>query len=238
MAEEREHQEELSQGSSVNHPKMESINAENQVLKNQLIAINSEATYSYYYNPYVGYSAGTSTGDWQLATPVASMQPIFTPGDTPAANERRTKQRHTVLESEAKRQITLTWCSTPNLPPPPEGPIPQGTMNVEDMMRSIMFEEMRTLEVQMEQHFFLSDTQGNNFHTRSIDSFDEVSLEFMRSYSVHIQSGNTTKDLWGVVQGPHESFRTYIKHFSKAISEISGLDDGTVGEALKKGLRH
>ncbi|GMN27512.1 hypothetical protein TIFTF001_044132 [Ficus carica] len=60
----------------------------------------------------------------------------------------------------------------------------------------------------------------------------------MRSYSVHIQSGKTTKDLWGVIQGPHESLRAYIKHFSKAISEISGLDDGTAREALKKGLRH
>ncbi|GMN19899.1 hypothetical protein TIFTF001_042939, partial [Ficus carica] len=38
--------------------------------------------------------------------------------------------------------------------------------------------------------------------------------------------------------GPHESLRAYIKRFSKAISEISGLDDGTAREALKKGLRH
>ncbi|GMN64739.1 hypothetical protein TIFTF001_033797 [Ficus carica] len=30
----------------------------------------------------------------------------------------------------------------------------------------------------------------------------------------------------------------YIKRFSKAISEILGFDDGTVREALKKGLRH
>ena len=41
-----------------------------------------------------------------------------------------------------------------------------------------------------------------------------------------------------MVQGPHELFRAYIKHFSKAISEISGLDDGTAREMLKKGLRH
>ncbi|GMN65283.1 hypothetical protein TIFTF001_034349 [Ficus carica] len=72
----------------------------------------------------------------------------------------------------------------------------------------------------------------------SIDSFDELLLEFMRSYSVHIRSGKTTKDLWSVVQGPHESLHTYIKRFSKAIFEISGLDDGTARKALKKGLRH
>ncbi|GMN58181.1 hypothetical protein TIFTF001_027277 [Ficus carica] len=77
-----------------------------------------------------------------------------------------------------------------------------------------------------------------NLPPESIDSFDEISLEFMKSYSVHIQSGKTTKDLWGMVQGPHESLRTYIKCFSKVISEISGLDDGTAREALKKGLRH
>jgi len=77
-----------------------------------------------------------------------------------------------------------------------------------------------------------------NLPPESIDSFDELSLEFMRSYSVHIHSGKTTKDLWSVVQGPHESLRAYIKRFSKAISEISGLEDGTAREALKKGLRH
>ncbi|GMN69985.1 hypothetical protein TIFTF001_039030 [Ficus carica] len=298
---------------------MENISAENQVIKNQLMAINSQTAYSYYYNPYVGYSAGTSAGGWQLATlqnprgtntggwqqatpyypqgvrttysPVAPMQPLFTPGDKPAANERRTQQRHTIPESEARRRITPTRYSTPDLLPPPEGPIPQGTMNVEDMMRSIMSEEMRTLEAQMEQRFSyqihkattskpgfddlargvrempftkriintitpkfgsisfprfdrMSDPHDHllqwfcNLPPEFIDSFDELSLEFMRSYSVHIQSGKTTKALWGVVQGPHESLRAYIKRFSKAISEISGLDDGTAREALKKGLRH
>ncbi|GMN59929.1 hypothetical protein TIFTF001_029019 [Ficus carica] len=32
--------------------------------------------------------------------------------------------------------------------------------------------------------------------------------------------------------------RAYIMRFSKAISKVSGLDDGTVRKALKKGLRH
>ncbi|GMN47447.1 hypothetical protein TIFTF001_016609 [Ficus carica] len=77
-----------------------------------------------------------------------------------------------------------------------------------------------------------------NLPPKSIDSFDELLLEFMRSYSVHVQSGKTTKNLWSVIQGPHESLRAYIKRFSKAIFEISGLDDGTAREALKKGLRH
>ena len=31
---------------------------------------------------------------------------------------------------------------------------------------------------------------------------------------------------------------TYFKHFIKAIIEISGLDDGTTGETLKKGMKH
>ena len=60
----------------------------------------------------------------------------------------------------------------------------------------------------------------------------------MRSYSVHIQSRKTTKDLLGVVQGQNETLRAYIKRFSKAISEISRLDHGTAREVLKKGLKH
>ncbi|GMN36611.1 hypothetical protein TIFTF001_042473 [Ficus carica] len=77
-----------------------------------------------------------------------------------------------------------------------------------------------------------------NLPPESIDSFDELFLKLLRSYSVHIQSKKTTKDLWVVVQGPHELLRAYIKRFSKAISEISRLDDGIPREALKKGLRH
>ncbi|GMN26877.1 hypothetical protein TIFTF001_040948 [Ficus carica] len=99
MVDEREHQEEPSQGSPANQleasalggnvqianlmrlveeltqkhntqqNQMESISAENQVLKNQLMAINTQAAYSYYYNSYVGYSTGACTGGWQQATP-------------------------------------------------------------------------------------------------------------------------------------------------------------------------
>ncbi|GMN46395.1 hypothetical protein TIFTF001_015577 [Ficus carica] len=32
------------------------------------MAIHSQAAYSYYYNPYVGYSSGASAGGWQQAT--------------------------------------------------------------------------------------------------------------------------------------------------------------------------
>ena len=46
------------------------------------------------------------------------------------------------------------------------------------------------------------------------------------------------KDLWGVVQSPNERLGDYIKRFSNAVSAISGLDDGTAREALKKGLLH
>ncbi|GMN56294.1 hypothetical protein TIFTF001_025422 [Ficus carica] len=80
---------------------MENINAENQVLKNQLMSINTQAAYSYYYNRYVGYSAGANAGGWHQATPyfpqgtrnaayspVAPMQPLSTPAN-PTSNERR-----------------------------------------------------------------------------------------------------------------------------------------------------
>ncbi|GMN60018.1 hypothetical protein TIFTF001_029116 [Ficus carica] len=255
---------------------------------------------------------------------MAPMQPLFTPGYAPTQNERQAQQRQTAPGSESRRWITPSRRSTPDLPQPPEGPTQPGAINVEEMMRSFMSEEMRTLEAQMEQRFspqiqrattstpgiddlargvretpltsritntitpkfgsisfprfdgmsdphdhllqykhvvqstnipthmlndmmcklFAQSLKGDtlrwfcNLPPESIDSFDELSLEFMRSYSVHIQSGKTTKDLWGVIQGPHESLRAYIKRFSKAISELSGLDDGTAREALKKGLRH
>ncbi|GMN32802.1 hypothetical protein TIFTF001_041790 [Ficus carica] len=220
------------------------------------------------------------------------MQPLFASEDTPVVNERQTHPRQTAPGTSARRQTTPTRRSTPDLPQASEDLLQPGT-KVEEMMRSIMSEEMRTLEAQMQQRFTsqihkattstpgfddldrgvretpltsritntitskfgsisfprfdgMSDPHDHllqykhfyNLPPESIDSFDEPSLEFIRSYSVHIQSGKTTKDLWGVIQGPHESLRAYIKRFSKAISEISGLDDGTGREALKKGLRH
>ncbi|GMN47313.1 hypothetical protein TIFTF001_016489 [Ficus carica] len=83
---------------------MESISAENQVLKQQLAAVLTQAAYSYYYNPYVGYSAGASTGGWQQATPyypqgmrttanspLAPMQPLSILGNTQVTTERRTQ---------------------------------------------------------------------------------------------------------------------------------------------------
>ncbi|GMN47446.1 hypothetical protein TIFTF001_016613 [Ficus carica] len=181
MADEREHQEEPSQGSPANPPEastsggntqianltrlveeltrkhntqqsqMESIIAENQVLKNQLMAINTQAAYSYYYNPYVGYSAGASTGGWQQATPyypqgarntthspVAPMQPLTTPGTTPMGNERQAQQHYQQQQpahgSDSRRHANSTRHSTPNLPLPQEGPVPPRTMKVEEMM--------------------------------------------------------------------------------------------------------
>ncbi|GMN21599.1 hypothetical protein TIFTF001_043352 [Ficus carica] len=97
MAAEREHQDDLPQGSPIIQQKastseaisqitnltrlveeltkkhndqqshIENITAENQILKNQLMALNSQAAYSYYYNPYVGYSSGASAGGWRPA---------------------------------------------------------------------------------------------------------------------------------------------------------------------------
>ncbi|GMN62714.1 hypothetical protein TIFTF001_031786 [Ficus carica] len=293
------------------------------------MSINSQATYSYYYNPYVGYSLGTSAGGWQPATshnpqgasvagwqhatpyqpqrsratysPITPIQPLFASEDTLVVNERLAQLRQTAPGTSARRPTTPTRRSTPDLPQPSEDLIQPGT-NVEEMMRNIMSEEMRTLEAQMQQHFTsqihkattstpgfddlargvrdtpltsrITNTITPKFGSISFPKFDGMSdphdhlLQYkhvvqstniptgmlddmmcklfaqslkgaaLRCYSVHIQSGKTTKDLWGVIQGPHESLRAYIKRFSKAISEISGLDDGTAREALKKGLRH
>ncbi|GMN49594.1 hypothetical protein TIFTF001_018758 [Ficus carica] len=367
MAAEHEHQDELPQGSPIDHQEastseaisqitnltrlveeltkkhndqqshMENITAGNQILKNQLMALNSQAAYSYYYNPYVGYSSGASAGGWrpvasyeqrganygtwrpatsynlqhasaggwQHATPyhqqrsrapyspINPMQPLFASEDTPLVDERQAQPRQTAPGTSSRRRTTPIRRSTPELSQSSEDLFQPGT-NVEEMMRRIddlargvretpltkritntitpkfsnisfpRFDGMSDPHDHLLQYkhvvqstniptgmlddmmckLFDQSLKGAalrwfcNLPTESIDSFDELSLEFMRSYSVHIQSGKTTKNLWGVIQGPHESLRAYNKRFSKAISEISGLDDGTAREALKKGLRH
>ncbi|GMN70147.1 hypothetical protein TIFTF001_039189 [Ficus carica] len=59
--------EELTRKHDSQQSQMENITAENQILKNQLMSINSQAAYSYYY-PYFRYSTGTSAGGWNPAT--------------------------------------------------------------------------------------------------------------------------------------------------------------------------
>ncbi|GMN20627.1 hypothetical protein TIFTF001_039957 [Ficus carica] len=308
--------EELTKKYSTQQSQMEKISTENQVLKNQLMALNTQAAYSYYYNPYVGYSAGASAGGWQPATsqnprgvntggwqqatpyypqgtrnvahsPVAPMQSLNTPGNPTTSNERRAQQRqqqqqqqqqHPAHGFDSRRRTTPARRSTPDLPATPECPILPGTMNRNatykphyqyhhsqfESISFLKFDGMSDPHDHLLQYkhvvqstniptgmlddimckLFVQSLKGAalrwfcNLPPESIDSFDELSLEFIRSYSVHIQSGKTTKDLGGVIQWPHESLRAYIKRFSKAISEILGLNDGTAREALKKGLRH
>ncbi|GMN66223.1 hypothetical protein TIFTF001_035294 [Ficus carica] len=355
MTSDREHQEELPQGSPVHQPEASDSGANSQIANLTRLVEELTRKHDSQQSQMESITAenqhGASAGDWQPATshnpqrasaagwqhatpyqpqrsrdtysPITSMQPLFASEDTPVVNKRRAQPRQTAPGTSARRQTTPTRRSTPDLPQPLEYLIQPGT-NVEEMMRNIMSEEMRTLEAQMQQRFtsqihkattstpgfddlargvretpltsritntitlkfgsisfprfdgmsnphdhllqykhvvqstniptgmfddmmcklFVQSLKGAalrwfcNLPPESIDSFDELSLEFMQSYSVHIQSGKTTKDLWGVIQGPHESLRVYIKRFSKAISEISGLDDGTAREALKKGLRH
>ena len=82
---------------------MESISAENQNLRSQLATVITQAAYSYYYNSYIGYSVGTSSGGWQQAmhyypqgmratadSPVALMQPLSKLENTPVTNDWRT----------------------------------------------------------------------------------------------------------------------------------------------------
>ncbi|GMN23831.1 hypothetical protein TIFTF001_040501 [Ficus carica] len=68
-------------------------------------------------------------------------------------NERQAQEQQPSHGSNSKRHTTSMRRSTLDLPPSPEGPVPPGTMNVKEMMRNIMYEEMRTLEAQMEQSF-------------------------------------------------------------------------------------
>ena len=54
--------EELTQKNNSQQTQMKRINAENQTLRNQLTTLITQAAYSYYYSPYVRYSARTSVG--------------------------------------------------------------------------------------------------------------------------------------------------------------------------------
>ncbi|GMN51026.1 hypothetical protein TIFTF001_020174 [Ficus carica] len=202
MAAEHEHQDKLPQGSPIDHQEAstsEAIsqitnltrlveeltkkhndqqshmeNSENQILKSQLMALNSQAAYSYYYNPYVGYSSGASAGGWRPAAsyeqrgandgtwrpatsykssgPINPMQPLFASEDTPVVDERQAQPRQTAPGPSSRRQTTPIRRSTPELSQSSEDLFQPGT-NVEEMMRSIMSEEMRTLEAQMQQRF-------------------------------------------------------------------------------------
>ncbi|GMN30715.1 hypothetical protein TIFTF001_044508 [Ficus carica] len=154
------------------------------------------------------------------------------------ANERQVQQQQPAHGSNSRRHTTSTRRSTPDLPPSPEGPVPPRMMNVEEMMRNIMSEEMRTLEAHMEQTF------SSQLHraTTSMPGFDDLARG-VRETPLTKQITNTITPKFGSISfprfdGPHKSLRAYIKRFSKANSEISGLDDGTVREALKKGPRH
>ena len=51
--------EELTQKHNSQQMQMENINAENQILRNQLTTLSTQAAYSYYYNPYAEYATRT-----------------------------------------------------------------------------------------------------------------------------------------------------------------------------------
>ncbi|GMN60220.1 hypothetical protein TIFTF001_029312 [Ficus carica] len=220
MADEREHQEELLQNSPANQPEA-SISEGNAQITN-LIRGKHWGLAASYALLFSGSKKHCSQPRGSNATPVHTR--IHT------NDERKV--------STALAATTSTRHLTPDLPLPPEGPVLLGTMNVEERMRNIMSEEMRTLEAQMEQSF------SSQIHraTTSTPRFDDLTREVRETpFTKWITNTITPKfgsiSFPSVVQGPHESLRAYIKHFSKAISEIYGLNDGTTREALKKGLR-
>ncbi|GMN74450.1 hypothetical protein TIFTF001_053157 [Ficus carica] len=278
MADEREHQEELSQESPMNHPEastsgansqianltrlvveltqkhttqqsqMESISVENQVLKNQLMAINTQAAYSYYYNPYAGYSAGASVGGWQQATPyypqgarntahspVAPMQPL----STPMGYERRAQQRQPAQASDFRRRTTPTRRSTPDLPSPPEGPVPPEMMNVEEMMRNFMFEEMRTLEAQMEQRFSLQIHRA----TTSTPGFDDLAhgvretpLTKRITNTITLKFGSISFPRFDGMSNPHDHLLQY-KHVVQPTNIPTGMLDDMMCKLFAQNLK-
>ncbi|GMN26380.1 hypothetical protein TIFTF001_044002 [Ficus carica] len=189
---------------------MENIIAENQILKNQLMALNSQAAYSYYYNPYVGYSSGASAGGWR---PAASYEQR-------GANEG-------------------TW--RPATSYNPQGASAGGWQHATPYHQQCSRATYSPINP-MQPLFASEDTpvvderQAQPRQTAPGPSSRRQTTPIRRSTPELSQS---SEDLFQPgTNGPHESLRAYIKRFSKAISEISGLDDGTAREALKKGLRH
>ena len=72
----------------------------------------------------------------------------------------------------------------------------------------------------------------------SVGKFKQLNKLFMESYAVHIHYGKTAGDLWAIVQGSSETFRSYIKRFTKTLTEIAHYEYGIALEALKQGLLH
>ncbi|GMN22374.1 hypothetical protein TIFTF001_040238 [Ficus carica] len=245
---------------------MEIITAENQVLKNQLMAINSQAAYSYYYNPYVGYSSGTSAGGWQPATshnpqgasaagwqhatpyqpqrsratysPITPMQPLFASEDTPLINERRVQPRQTAPGTNVRRPTTPTRRSTPDLPQPSEDLIQPGT-NVEEMMRNIMSEEMRTLEAQMQQRF----TSHIHKATTSTPGFDDLARG-VRETPLTSRITNTITPKFGSISfprfdrmsDPHDHLLQY-KHVVQSTNIPTGMLDYMMCKLFAQSLK-
>ncbi|EXB67285.1 hypothetical protein L484_025767 [Morus notabilis] len=105
-------------------------------------------------------------------------------------------------------------------------PIPTGIVN--EMMCKLFAQSLKGLTLRW----------YSNQQPQSIDSFADLSDVFITNYAIDIESGKTTKDLWGVVQRVGEPLKSYIDRFNVALSKITGLDDGAAREALKKGLLH
>ncbi|GMN67289.1 hypothetical protein TIFTF001_036351 [Ficus carica] len=85
---------------------------ENQTLRSQLAAIMTQATYSYYYNPYAGYSLGASARGWQQATPyytqgmratAHSSQPRGSNAASFHAGEHLNSERSTNIDTTSAR---------------------------------------------------------------------------------------------------------------------------------------
>ncbi|GMN34973.1 hypothetical protein TIFTF001_042145 [Ficus carica] len=137
MAVEHEHQDELPQGSPVDHQEASTSEAISQITN--LTRLVEELTKKH------NDQQRASAGGWQHATPfhpqrsratyspITPMQPLFASEDTPVVNERQAHPRQTAQGTGIRRQSTPNRRSTPDLPQASEDLLHPGT-NVEEMM--------------------------------------------------------------------------------------------------------
>ena len=68
----------------------------------------------------------------------------------------------------------------------------------------------------------------SRLEAHSIDNYNQLSMSFLKHYSLFIQQSATNVDLWTLAQEPTETLRSYIEKFRAIISRITVLDEAAV----------
>ena len=72
----------------------------------------------------------------------------------------------------------------------------------------------------------------------SISSFQKLSTEFLKHYSMLVEDEATMADLWNTQQTNSESLKGYMTRFKSIMAKIPNIDNDSALTALKNGLWH